>query len=306
MRPTVQGMRVITTRQWQDEGRTRSELRSGLGQGQLIRLRRGTVLEGEPPDALSLHRAKILAAIELLEPGTYFGHESAAVLHGLPLLNSRLAQVVVLRTGGGHGSITETLHARRAALAPSEVTTVDGVPVTSLARTVSDLTRRLPFPEAVMVADAGLRQGANAGELVASIASGGRGCRMAARALHFADGRAESPGESLSRVRIHQAGLPAPELQHDVHSRWGNLIGRLDFWWAWCRLAGEFDGMVKYGALVRPGQSVEDVIRDEKRREQRLVDEGIRVVRWTWSDLWDPSLVVRLRRALNGSVESSP
>src|SRR3712207_7024957 len=32
----------------------------------------------------------------------------------------------------------------------------------------------------------------------------------------FADGRAESPGETRSRVAIRRAGLPAPVLQHRV------------------------------------------------------------------------------------------
>lgn len=272
-----------------------------------MRLRKGFVTEVDgSAGALDLYRAQIAAAAAVLEPGTYFGHESAAVLHGLPLLNSRLGEVVVLRTRGGHGNITSTLHARRAALGIAEVTTVCGLPVTSLARTVADLVKRLPFPEAVMVADAGLRAGAGRVELAAYAVSG-RGCRMAARALSFADGRAESAGESLSRVRIHQAGLPAPELQHEFVNRWGAMIGRLDFWWPWCGVAGEFDGMVKYGELLRPGQTVKDVIRHEKQREQRLVDEGIRVIRWTWADLWNRQLAVRLGRVLTRpSGEGSP
>ena len=47
----------------------------------------------------------------------------------------------------------------------------------------------------------------------------------ARRVVAFADGAAESPGESDSRVAIRRAGLPVPVLQHAV-------IGtRTDFWW---------------------------------------------------------------------------
>ena len=35
-------------------------------------------------------------------------------------------------------------------------------------------------------------------------------------------------------------------------------MARPDFWWEERGLAGEFDGMVKYGRLLRPGQSVEE------------------------------------------------
>ena len=290
-------MDVMATREWMDEGHSRAQLRTDLSKGRLVRLRRGVVIDAEPPDALSFYRLKIAAAARCLEEGTYFGHESAAVLHGLPLLAGRLREVVAVRTRGGHGNITSTLHARRAKLGPDDVCAIEGWPATSLERTIADLVRRLPFPEAVMVADAGLRIGADLAS-VADYVAVGRGCRMARRVLDFATPLAESAGESLSRVRMWQAGLPLPELQHDFVSEAGSWLARLDFWWPSRRLAGEFDGMIKYGRLVRPGQTVEDVIRDEKRREQRLVDAGVRVIRWTWPDLWDGSLAVRLRRAL--------
>ena len=80
---------------------------------------------------------------------------------------------------------------------------------------------------------------------------------MAGRALGFASPLAESPGESLSRVRMLQARLPLPTLQHVVCDSAGCFVARLDFWWEEFGLAGEFDGMVEYGRLLRPGQSVE-------------------------------------------------
>lgn len=288
-------MTVISTRTWIDEGRTRAQLRTDLAKGRLVRLRRGVFMEADEPDAVELHRRQISAAAATLGPETVFGHESAAVLHHLPLLAGRLREVVVLRTGGGHGAITPTLHARRAELGDSQLTVVDGYPTTTLERTTSDLVRRLTFPEAVMLADAALRMGVSR-DAVGEATARGRGCRMAARALGFADPLAESAGESLSRVRMHQAGLPMPELQHKVYDCTGVLVARLDFWWEEFNLAGEFDGMIKYGRLLRPGQSVESVVAAEKRREQRVLDlTGGRMIRWTWPELWDGELVARLR-----------
>lgn len=293
-------MTMMTTQDWLDSGTSRAELRTALSNGTVIRLRRGVVVNAESREASDLHRLKLVAAADQLGPHTYFAHESAAVLHGLPLLNRRLEEVVAVRTGGGHGVITPTLHARRAQLDSGDICEVHALPVTSLPRTVSDLVKRLPFPEAVMVADAGLHLGLEREELLERTAIG-RGCRMAERALRFADPLAESPGESLSRVRFHQAHLPVPQLQHKVFDAAGSLIGRLDFWWEQQHLAGEFDGLVKYGKLLRPGETTEHAVLAEKRREQRLFDLGIRVIRWTWADLWSPKLVHRVDAALRGS-----
>lgn len=293
-------MQVMTTQAWLDTGRTRAELRTALAKGSMERVRRGTVAEVGERNPTEFHRLKLSAAANYLGGHTYFAGESAAVLHRLPVLAGRLEEVVAVRTGGGHGVITPTLHARRARLESDDVTVVDGLPVTSLARTIADLVRRLPFPDAVMIADAGLRQGADREELLART-SEGRGCRMAARALLFADADSESPGESLSRVRFHQAGLPVPQLQHKVFDGDGELLARTDFYWEEQRLAGEFDGLVKYGRLLRPGQTPEQVVAAEKRREQQLFDQKVRVIRWIWADLWTPVLGRRVEAALGRS-----
>ncbi len=288
---------VITTQQWADAGGTRSELHSELTSRRLVRVRRGVYLRSPTPDRQELHRLRVIATAPSLSPNTYFSHASAAVIHGLPLLAKRTKELVAVRTGGGHGTITPTLHARIAHLEPHEVTTVDGLPVTTLTRTVADLARTLPFPEAVMVADAGLARGLDPAELLA-LTEKGRGCRMARRALLFADPRAESPGESLSRVRIDAAGLPAPVLQRKVYSVNGIFLARVDFCWEEFGVIGEFDGATKYGELLKPGQSPSEVILDEKRREQLLLDDTWWVIRWTWAELWNNGFEARLRRAI--------
>ena len=288
---------VITTQQWADAGGTRSELRSELAGQRLVRVRRGVYLRPPTSDKEELHRLRLTAAAPSLSPNTYFSHTSAAVVHGLPLLGKRTKELVAVRTGGGHGTITRTLHTRIAQLGQHEVTVVDELPVTSLTRTVADLVRSLPFLEAVMVADAGLARGLDRAELLA-LTHKGRGCRMARRALLFADPRAESPGESISRVRIDAAGLPTPELQRKVLRVNSTFLARVDFCWEEFGVVGEFDGATKYGRSLKPGQSPVDAIMDEKRREQLLFDATWWVVRWTWDELWDNGFEARLRRAI--------
>ena len=129
--------------------------------------------------------------------------------------------------------------------------------------------------------------------------AGTRGSRAAARAVGLADARSESVGESRSRVLLHRLGLAPSTLQRPIHSGSGLLLGRADFAWEEERVVGEFDGRVKYGRALRPGQDPGDAVFEEKRREDAFRDESWGVVRWTWSDLVPGTIVgERVHRAL--------
>lgn len=168
-----------------------------------------------------------------------------------------------------------------------------------------DVARSEPFGRAVVVADAMLRcSSSTAGDLRIALRGAARrnGIAGAATVVRFADGRSASPGESLSRVLFHRAGIPAPDLQHEVVGRDGPWVATVDFWWGGRHpVVGEFDGGIKYGRLLRPGQEPGDAVVQEKIREDMLRDLGLAVVRWTWQDLAEPSyLLDRLRRRLAG------
>ena len=112
------------------------------------------------------------------------------------------------------------------------------------------------------------------------------------------DARSESPWESCSRVTLHQLGLAPTSLQHEVRDADGRLVARADFGWEEHRTLGEFDGLVKYGKLLRPGQSPSDAVVEEKRREDAVRDLDWQVVRWVRDDLRRPEeLRARLLRA---------
>ena len=107
----------------------------------------------------------------------------------------------------------------------------------------------------------------------------------ARQVLAFADGRSHSVGESRSRVAIARAGLPTPIPQLPVRLARG--VAYSDFGWPEQHTVGEFDGKVKYGRLLRPGQSPGDVVYEEKLREDAIRAQDWEVVRWTWADLLD-------------------
>ncbi|MEV6768088.1 hypothetical protein AB0N05_05585 [Nocardia sp. NPDC051030] len=121
------------------------------------------------------------------------------------------------------------------------------------------------------------------------------------------DPRSESPGESLSRVRMHEFGLPIPELQTTVLNRTCVFIARVDFCLPTLGVIGEFDGRSKYGRLLKPGDSTADAVYNEKLREDALRALGTQVVRWTWPDLTDFTAAAnRWRTAITRATKAPP
>jgi hypothetical protein len=99
---------------------------------------------------------------------------------------------------------------------------------------------------------------------------------------------------------MQRHGLPSPTLQWRIISVSGARVGRTDFGWPETGTVGEFVGRVKYRCLARPGEDAGDVVFREKRREDLLRDQGLRVVRWVWDDLPRFEVIAqRLRHAFS-------
>jgi len=282
---------------WSDD-----ELNRLVRSGQLSRLRRGAYVDQVlPPRAEDVHRLLVQATLAGLRRPAVVSHQSAAVLHGLPLWDVPLDRVHITRRPRAWNDTSAVLCCHVARLRDDEVVEVGGLAVTHPVRTALDLARSLPHEAAVVTLDAALHRAllthATLRARLFDIA-GAPGSRSAARAVAAADGRSESVGESRSRVILHRWKLAPSVLQYEVDSAHGALLGRADFAWEDHRLLGEFDGRIKYGRLLRPGQDAGDAVFAEKRREDAMRDEDWNVVRWVWSDLRRPDrLAARVRRA---------
>jgi hypothetical protein len=228
-------------------------------------------------------------------------HVSAAVLHGLPSWADQLGRVHVTRDRAGGGRTGPDLHVHGIPIDASQITVVDGLPVTTLARTVLDLACAGSLERAVAVGDAALRFGMPAAELalLADDAKGRHGAGRARQTVALVDAAAESPGESVSRIRFRLWGLPVPVLQYVVRDGHGVFVGRGDMAWPELGTIGEFDGDAKYGPeFLKPGQTAQDAILKEKRREELIRELGWQVVRWSWPDLaYQERLTARLQNA---------
>jgi very-short-patch-repair endonuclease len=152
-----------------------------------------------------------------------------------------------------------------------------GFRATSLLRTLFDLSRRLSLVEAVVVLDMALHARlVQRSELSGWIeSSGGRkGIAAARRVLELANSDAESPMETRLRILLVLNGLPRPEVQVPLHDSRGLFLGRPDLYYRENRLALEYDGETHRTSLVV-----------DNRRQNRLQMAGIRLLRFTASDV---------------------
>jgi hypothetical protein len=293
--PLVFSRAMAIGRGWTPEAVDR-EVRSG----RWTALRRGVYARSDDLRGGRLRAAADVMAAQLATGYEVVGtHETAAALHGLPLLAPYAGppRVSLVRTAGqqrpGRGGPARLvsqipLHHRALVL---------GAAVTTVARTAVDLARTGSALSSVVVLDAALRSTSRAAlEAVLEECRGWPGIDAARTAVAFADGRAESPLESVGRWRMHETALPPPDLQVVVGDEDGP-IGRTDFLWAAHRTVGEADGFGKYRS--DDGTADFAALRSEKLREDRLREAGFEVFRFTWNEaLHQPYLIgVRARRA---------
>jgi predicted transcriptional regulator of viral defense system len=297
---------VALTRELARRGFDKADLAKLRKAGTLDQVRRGVYASPEQNLSETLrHRRLILATMRQLSPEAVVSHTSAAVLHGLPVLDKDLTRVHVTRARTmGQGRTGKGLHIHGAAVDESEIVQLDGLRVTNLARTVIDSARLLPAGSGLAVADAAAVRGVSAQDLATLLEQHGRrrGIRTARLVTELVDARSESAGESISRVVFVEQGIPMPDLQRKIFDEGGREIARVDFCWEQQRTIGEFDGEIKYGRLLKPGQPLEEVLFQEKLREDALRDLGWQVVRWIWRDLYRPTTVAdRILRAFERS-----
>ncbi|GAA2179426.1 hypothetical protein GCM10009785_06050 [Brooklawnia cerclae] len=272
-----------------DAGLSPADVRSMVRDGALSHPRHGGYLRGAlPDDPDARHLVLVRTTLPALGPGAVLSHASAAVMWGLPVPRRLLGRVHVTRDRASGGRATKTLWTHARPLRDDDVVELQGMRVTSLARTVIDLAGLCEPDEALWVVDAGWRLLTSSEPLRDEAALGRRrGSRTIAWALDHADPLAESPGESESRYWMITCGVPRPLLQHEIRDDAGRLLARADFAWPDLGVLGEFDGLVKYGRLVPPGRTARDVIAQEKRRENRLLRQEWWIHRWMWDDLRD-------------------
>lgn len=290
----------------------RSQQYRAAKRGELLRLAPGTYVTAADWAALGpdeRYLVTVTAAQERVRAGEVLSHWSAAALWQLPIIGTWPSSVHVTAPVDAARRSTTVLnrHRRQLADAPN---LLEGMPVTSLAETVIDMARVAPFSVAVAMGDAALWRQMNASsaahlpgvsqtelERVLFAAPERRGRARARRVVDFIDGRADRPGESLSRTTMLRLGVPAPELQHRIVGASGKVY-YLDFYWPAQNIGADFDGRIKYlDPAYRGGRTADEVVYDEKVREDEVRLELGGYGRFDWSVAGSTTLMARrLRR----------
>lgn len=290
----------------------RSEFYSRVRRGEFVCVVRGAYLaatEWSELDRREQQRLKSTAVNALSSTPLVCSHSSAAALWRLPRVGRWPVKEHAVENIGGPRS-TSALSRHMVGI-PRELERIDGLTVTTLARTVVDVAATHSFGEGVVAADAALRRTQHPqGEVPRTFLSrdsllaewqalpSRHGSARARRTLDFANGLADRPGESLSRVNMHLSHLTPPQLQATVYGASGRRYGG-DFWWPEFTTIGEFDGAFKYSdPEFLNGRTPHQVLLDEKRREDDLRAAGYGFTRWDMSIALSPDkLSNHLRRA---------
>jgi very-short-patch-repair endonuclease len=182
-------------------------------------------------------------------------------------------------------------------LCPESVTTQQGIPITTPARTIIDLASRLstgPLEAAISEADKlGL---VSSDELRAAVDSTGRhpGVAGLRRILDRASFRlADSELERRFLRLVRRAGFPVPDT-----GRWLNGF-KVDFFWPQLGLVVETDGLRYHRNAV---QQVRD-----RRRDQAHTAAGLTTLRFTHAQVvFEPNYVVATLRAVATRLSTVP
>nr|WP_269778555.1 type IV toxin-antitoxin system AbiEi family antitoxin [Microlunatus antarcticus] len=260
---------------------------------------------GVPPTTIQ----RLVESAAHLPVGGALGGWCAAHLHGATRFDGldrslRPAPVVLCVPDALHRRATPGLRYVRQELADDEVVHVGGIPVTSPARTASDLARwATNLEEAVVDLDALLAAGVvqeSALPLLADGLGARRGSRQARSALALARYGARSPGETRLRLTyVLGLGVPTPLLNPRVHDRLGRFLGIPDLLDRDAGLVLEYDGGTWRDSERPDGHLDPEQHREDNEREEWFERNGLLVLRATKADVarHRPGLVSRMGAA---------
>jgi very-short-patch-repair endonuclease len=278
----------VSLAQLSDVGLSKALVNKWLARGRLHRVHRGVY--SIAPTALLSGLGHYMAAVLAAGPGAALSHRSAAAI--LELRGTDRSKIEVI-TAREHTRLIEGVQVHRSrTLTRADIEPVNGIPCTTVARTLLDL--------AAVVSPRALERAIEQGEIQQRLDlyalqgqikrnRGTVGGKRLAAALAYYVGQAptESELEELLHAHLRAADLPAPERQAHIDPGDGEPPLRVDFAWRAQRVVVETDG----GRYHRTRRAFEA----DRRRDQRLTLAGWRVIRITWRQLVEePERVIAL------------
>lgn len=285
--------RILTRAVLDAQGLSQRKIDRELGTGPLRRIGQGAYTREPKGKPWQEHRLLIDAVG--VRGNAVISHQSASVIHGMASYGMSLKRVHVSINASRGGGIRGDVHAHARPLTEDDVVIVDGLRVTSPARTAVDLAMAGDHGQALSIVDsarlrvrfpkADTRAPVTVEQLETAAAVLGRrpGLPMFTRALAESVECSGSAGESRTRAMLLEWDLPIPELQR--HYRLGGRDYYADF--SLTGMIGEFDGKTKYANDRTRKQH-------EIQRAGDFRSAGIAVVNWYWEDLEDRHRIFKI------------
>jgi very-short-patch-repair endonuclease len=268
-------------------GLSRDQVGHRVAAGHLRRLWRGVYAFG--PQQLT-GEGRLIAAVLACGPGAVLSHRSAAAHWELLQTAAARVDVTVPRSGGRTERPGIRLHCPRR-LDPEDVTERNGIPITTVARTLVDLC--------AVVNDRQLERALEQAYVLRLLAPGavedtldranGRKTGALRRLLPTSDAPRRSPAASFEErflALVRRGGLPDPEVNVHLHGY------EVDFLWRAQRRVIEVDGHAFH--------STRQAATRDRRKDDDLDTAGYRVTRFKADQiLHDPGdTLARTKRAL--------
>lgn len=264
------------------------------------------------PSAWNFHLEDAARALSEATPGAWISHVTAARLLGslLPSWLSDSNELHLSKRTALPGTRRKGIHGHRVIVRPGEVAFVDGIWLSTRARTWLDMARQLPLGDLVAMGDELVRQPrldfedrdsphSTIGELRALITRHPnlQGVVRARQALELVRVGSDSAPETFLRLAMMDSNLPAPELQ--LKLRPGDPRSpSADLGYGRQRIAIQYDG----GHHVLEPQRISD-----RRRDRSFEAAGWTVVIIDKADQEDnfAAAIKKIRRALRSSLSES-
>ena len=245
-------------------------------------------------------RARLLAAVWGAGALAVASHRSAAWLWELRDVPRWRPEVTV--AGRSRRSPTRVTVHRTDRLEPLDITTCEGVPVTTVPRTLLDLGAATDLAVVRQATqDAVIRNLVQPEDLLCVLERVGRRGRRGTAALRevvghsFLDARLESRLEQQLFEIVLRCEVPPPVLQHELRCVDGRRV-RLDFAWPDQRVAVEADGRRWHATTA-------DFERD-RARGNSITASGWSLYRFGWSDVRErrAGVVASIHRAFRAAA----
>lgn len=281
---------VVARRQLLAAGLTAKMVERRAAGRQLVAIHRGVYALGH--DRLR-REGRWMAAVLAVGDGAVLSHRDAAALHGLRPPGDHARWEV---TTTGRGSSTRTIRVfRTTRLEAEDVVRLDGIPATSVARTLVDLAGTVPRSQLTKaLSEAERRRVFDLGPIERAMAATARRKGHGHAAMRAALRELEAIGAPVTRSELEDRflalldahDLPRPLTNHGIEGM------EVDAAWPAQRLVVELDGWSAH--------ATRRAFQEDRERGNALELAGWRLLRFTWADVTrrPEGTAARIARAL--------